>query len=269
MNTTRNHRTLTSVVVASAAVFGLAACSSSSSGEASTSASATGESSPSAAVSAADAGTTSNLRDARYCEIIPTVREGVTLTSYVYNTLGFNDCPQDVWSTLTEEGVNEEYGAEATKLNGPRWWTLDAIVGSGESATGETFTFGGPGGIEMGLRATLETKVGEPTVGDQAYVPNEVARDTVFTFNAGEPVFELTDPEGNVYMMQSFTTLEDPSLTFDGLATLGEKLQLPEGWSYSTRVLEEDYNLSTADTGGNAFVVNDDLLNSYQRRAAS
>ena len=260
---------MTTVLVASAAVLGLAACSSASSDEATTSAAAAAQADPSAAASAAaDEGTT-GLRNARYCEIIPTVRDKATMVSYVYNTLGFNDCPTETWATLTEDIVNEEYGAEATKMNGPRWWALDAIVGSGESATGETFTFGGEGGLEMGLRATLETKIGAPTVGDQAYAPNEVARDTVFTFVAGEPVFELTDPEGNVYMMQSFTTIVDPELTYEALPTLGERLQLPEGWSYSTRVLDADYNLSTADTGGNAFVVNDDLMNSYQRRAAS
>jgi hypothetical protein len=34
-----------------------------------------------------------NVRDARYCEIIPIVRDGFHLAATVYNTLGLNDCP--------------------------------------------------------------------------------------------------------------------------------------------------------------------------------
>jgi hypothetical protein len=102
------------------------------------------------------------LRDVRYCEVIPVTREGHTLTSWVYNTLGLNDCPAAEWDALTEEEVNEEYGSIAAKLNGPRYWVIDKLVGSGSTATGETFTFGG---IEMALRAKLETKLREGTVG--------------------------------------------------------------------------------------------------------
>ena len=34
-----------------------------------------------------------DVRDARYCEIIPVVRRGIHLVATVYNTLGLNDCP--------------------------------------------------------------------------------------------------------------------------------------------------------------------------------
>ncbi len=40
-----------------------------------------------------------------------------TITSEVYNTLGVNDCPAHVRATITEDMVNEEYGALQTKLN--------------------------------------------------------------------------------------------------------------------------------------------------------
>ena len=55
----------------------------------------------------------------------------------------------------------------------------------------------------------------------------------------------------------------DKSLTIDDLASLGSKLSLPEGWTYSTRALTEDYELVTT---GLAYVINDDLYNAYQRR---
>ena len=200
------------------------------------------------------------LRNVRYCEVIPVTRKGRTFTSWVYNTLGLNDCPAAEWDALTEDEVNKEYGSIAAKLNGPRYWVIDKIVGSGSTTTGETFTFGG---IEMALRAKLETKLREGTVGEEFYVPNEVQRDTVYTYTAGKPVYELTSPEGDVYLMQSYAQIKDKNLTIDDLASLGSRLALPEGWTYTTRTLSEDYELVTT---GLAYVINDDFYNSYQRR---
>ena len=200
------------------------------------------------------------LRNVRYCEIIPVTRKERTLTAWVYNTLGLNDCPAAEWDTLTEEQVNEAYGSVSAKLNGPRYWVIDKLVVSGLSTTGKRFTFGG---IEMELRASIDTKPREGTVGDELYVPNEVQRDSVYTYKAGRPVYELTSPEGDVYIMQSYAQVKDKSLTIDDLASLGSKLSLPEGWTYSTRTLTEDYELVTT---GLAYVINDDLYNAYQRR---
>jgi len=200
------------------------------------------------------------LRDVRYCEIIPVTRDGRKLTAWVYNTLGLNDCPAAEWDALTEEEVNEAYGSVAAKLNGPRYWMIDKLVGSGSTTTGERFTFGG---IEMELRAKLETKLREGTVGEEFYAPNEVQRDTVYTYKAGRRVYELTAPDGHVYIMQSYAQIKDKSLTSDDLASLGSRLALPDGWAYSTRTLAEDFELAS---GGLAYVVNDDLYNAYQRR---
>jgi hypothetical protein len=114
----------------------------------------------------------------------------------------------------------------------------------------------------MALRAKLDTKIREGTVGEEFYVPNEVQRDTVYTYKAGKPVYELTSPEGDVYIMQSYAQIKDKDLTIDDLASLASRLSLPEGWTYTTRALTEDYELVT---NGLAYVINDDLYNSYQR----
>lgn len=180
--------------------------------------------------------------------------------SWVYNTLGLNDCPAAEWEALTENEVNEEYGSVAAKLNGPCYWVIDKLVGSGSTTSGETFTFGG---IEMAVRDTLETRLREGTVGEAFYVPNEVQRDTVYMYNADKPVYELTSPEGDVYIMQSYAQIKDKILTIDDLSSLGSRLALPEGWTYSTRTRTEDFML---DSNGLAYVVNDDLYNAYQRR---
>jgi hypothetical protein len=199
------------------------------------------------------------LRDVRYCEVIPSVTQGDTTTTSVYNTLGSNFCPPEQWNSLTEAEVNQEFGSQSAELNGPRHWVMDSISASGESTTGETFTFGG---IEFNLRATLTSPAGQPTVGQQFYVPNQVQRDTTFTYKAGKPIFELTDPAGNVYVMQSYAQIVDKTLTYAQLPSLANKLQLPQGWTYSTETPGQNFELVAT---GIAYVVNDDLANSYQR----
>ena len=50
------------------------------------------------------------LRNDRYCEVIPSVQDGSTVTSYIYNTLGFNHCPPGKWNKLTEAEVTRSSG---------------------------------------------------------------------------------------------------------------------------------------------------------------
>jgi len=245
-----------------AAAVTLAACSSGDSGSSGTTATS-GSSSAAGGASSAPASPAppqTGLRDARYCEIIPTWTEGNTVTTKVYNTLSYNDCPAIRWNAITERQVNGQLGSESAKLNGPRHWVMDTIQASGSSATNETITVDS---VTFGIRAVITTDAGQPTVGDQFYVPNQVNRTTTFTYEAGQPVFELTDPDGNVYMMQSYAQIVDRNLSYKGLPDLGSTVDLPAGWSYASRTLTEDYDL-TAD--GLAYVVNDNLANSYQRR---
>jgi hypothetical protein len=211
-----------------------------------------------AAPAAAGSTDTDNLRDVRYCEVIPSVVNGPTTTTYVYNTLTFNRCPRGQWSQLTEGEVNREFGSQSAKLNGPRHWVMDEIQASGSTTTGATFTFGT---IEMGLRATLVTPTGTPTVGNQFYVPNQVQRDTIWVYKAGKPIFILTDPVGNEYVMQSYAQIVETTLMYKDLPNLASELSLPSGWQYSTRTLTQDLQMNS---NGLATVVNDDLANSYQ-----
>ncbi|MEZ4657407.1 MAG: hypothetical protein R2911_07530 [Caldilineaceae bacterium] len=112
---------------------------------------------------------------------------------------------------------------------------LNQLTARGDTATGKTVDFGG---IEMGLPAVLETKVWVGTVGDAFYAPNEVQRTTTFSYRAGNRVYELITPEGDVYRMQSYAQIVDPTLTIADLETLGERLALPEGWRYQVPGLD-------------------------------
>jgi hypothetical protein len=63
--------------------------------------------------------------------------------------------------------------------------------------------------------------------------------------------------------MQTFAEIVDKDLTMDDLAGLGERLKLPRGWTYGTRVLDAEMQLTAK---GEAYLIQDELQNSYQRR---
>lgn len=204
-------------------------------------------------------GSKTGLFNTRYCEILTIDRHGLKAEATVYNTIGYNDCPTDAWNGIEKKATEKQLDADSVDLNGPRYWMIDGIKGMGISATGKTITVNG---IEFGQRATLDISLLEALRGNQPYKSNAVKRDTVFTFSAGKPVFELTDPQGLVYRMQSYSQIVNKNETLDDLAGLGAKLKLPKGWTYTTRVLDKDEDLVAT---GVAYVLQDDFLNSYQR----
>jgi hypothetical protein len=61
---------------------------------------------------------------------------------------------------------------------------------------------------------------GDPVGGSQFYVPNQVSRDTIWTYDAGKPVYELVSPESDVYVMQSYAQIADHTLTIKQLSDL-------------------------------------------------
>ena len=198
------------------------------------------------------------LRNVRYCEVLTLKRRRLTFEVSVYNTLGRNFCPAAAWRALDAGKLAKQFKVTRVKLNGPRYWTLDSIEAAGATKSGETETFGG---IAMTKRATITLKLWQAKLG--GYKVSAVKRTTVFNYKAGRPVYELISPKGDVYMMQSYAQIVDSKLTLDDLAGLGQRLKLPKGWKFRTRILSTDYALKAA---GTAYVVQDDLFNAYQRR---
>lgn len=198
-------------------------------------------------------------RNVRYCEVVPTYRQGLTLHTEIWNTLGLNDCPADAWVALDAERLQDELGAVNVSLNGPRYWVVDEISALGSvTAAGNRTSFGG---IEMEQRAVLETRLRSDLIGSQLYTPNTVQRDTRYVFYAGEFIYILKGASGDVYVMQSYSQIVDPDLTPAKLNELGTSLALPEGWRYEVVLLQEDLILIS---DGMTTVVNDDFLNTYQ-----
>jgi len=202
----------------------------------------------------------SNLRNLRYCEVIYGKRDFLTLEVKVFNTQGLNLCPEAQWKTLTKESIEKAYGASFVLLNGPRYWTMDEIQAAGSTVNSVKESFGG---IDMNLRATLKVGLLKQLLGSKQYSPNEIIRTTNFIYKAGTPIYELTSPTGEIYVMQSYSQIVNPNLAMSDLPDLAKQLKLPSGWTYQSRVLDQELSLIA---NGIAYVLQDNLSNSYQRR---
>jgi hypothetical protein len=130
--------------------------------------------------------TIEGTRDARYCELIPVVREGLHLTATVYNTLGLNDCPPAVWDAITEEAMKQRFDALTVLLNGPRHFLMDSITAAGATKAGKTIE---AGGLQFTERASID--VGLMDLMHRPYREVTIDRDTLYRFKAGSPVFLL------------------------------------------------------------------------------
>ena len=197
----------------------------------------------------------SDMRGVRYGEVLLVHQREAGLEAEVYGTQMLNDCPQELWATLDAATIAAETGALVVKLNGPRYWTLDGLGTKVAVVEPVLRDFNG-----LTTRRIATVALGD-NPGPQSYVERHVNRGAVFFFDAGAPVYELVNPEGTAYVMQAYCVGVDPSLSEDGLSTLGERLALPEGWSYRTRILPEELVVDT--TSSVATVVQDELENTY------
>ncbi|MEW6257882.1 MAG: hypothetical protein AB1592_18165 [Pseudomonadota bacterium] len=197
------------------------------------------------------------LRDYRYCEIIPVTVSLSGFTAQVFNTLGYGDCPQDQWKGVGESEMRKRFGAVKVLLNGPRHFIMDKIIPKGATARGEIITVNG---LTLESRATIDLTVADML--GTAYREHMIDRETTYRFDAGKPTFRLTDPDGAVYVMQSYAKSVDPALSYEALPALGAKLKLPTGWSYG--VVTPDTPLMVK-AEGKAVVIQDDFKNTYQK----
>lgn len=196
---------------------------------------------------------TDDLSGKRYGEVLLVTPGEAGPQATVYNSFPLNDCPAELWSALDPHAIATEHGAATALLNGPRYWLMNAIEKQPEGPQ-VTKTFGG---IEMIQQATVLLSSMNPA----PYTVNKVNRHTVFVFNAGEEVYELIDPEGRRWVMQTWSQVADPSLSRADLPKLADRLDLPQGWTYQPRVLTGELRVDTRTQA--AQVLQDNLTNSY------
>ena len=97
-----------------------------------------------------------------------------------------------------------------------------------------------------------------------SYYPAYIYRNTQFKFNKGSTVHLLDAPDGEVFVMQSYTHHFDKRVTKDNLDNLGSILKLPEGWKYRAVMVDREFIINQKKTNHQAHVLQDNLHNTYQ-----
>jgi hypothetical protein len=199
-----------------------------------------------------------DMRGYRFCEVglITGTRPGNAVGN-VWNTTGVSDPTPEQFATLDAKKIAKENHAPRAWLNPVRRWMFDEMdsweVGEDREFDGIKFTWVAVAGAE-----TAKTV-------QRPFAPGHIYRNNAFTFNEGSEVYVLDAPDGEVFVLQSFTQAFDPTLSEDNLAELGDKLTLPDGWAFRSKVLDNDLVVSTHNLSGHlAHIVQDNLHNTYQ-----
>lgn len=213
-------------------------------------------------VGTADAPPADTLRGDRFCEVSALIfdAERRVVGIEVWSTYGLGDCPSAAWESVDPVSVGATLGAAIVELDGPRFWLADEAEGV-VPADAELRELDG---LEMHRIAALTMSAGDPE--PAPYVAEAVRRSGRYTYAAGTGIFELTAPDGTVYVMLSWGRSVDPTLTAVDLPQLGERLSLPEGWSYAMRTLDTSL---TVTAGAEGSTIEDALGSKYVWRAVT
>jgi hypothetical protein len=196
-----------------------------------------------------------SMRGQRYCEVLLVDVVDGSGVAEVFNTWPLNECPEEAFRSLDAAAIAAANGVSLAVLNGPRYWLMDSIDKSDRSQmVVERF-----GDLDMIRQASVD--IGPVASAGAPYQARPVDRRAAFVFDAGARIHELASPDGQRFVMQTWSQQVDPALTEDDLVDLGARLKLPAGWTYSSRVLDSELVLDTSANAGQ--VLQDDLRNSY------
>jgi len=212
------------------------------------------------------------MRNYAFCEIyVGFGKVEPSMETQCYNSSGTtgpdSGCPAETFATLDPKKVAAPLGASFVFLNpvkptARKWWVVDQIT---LYEAGETFDF-------SGIKATWMAKM---TIGDleaagkAAQTPYHVLTNHQFSkwvYIKGNTVFLLRAPDGKAYVMQAYTTTEDPNLTYEQLPELGSKMtKLPPGWKYEVKTLDKDLvlDIRKATPAGLKHLTLDEFANVY------
>jgi len=195
------------------------------------------------------------VRGEPYNEILVVYRYFINLKAGVYNDIGKTLISEEAFAAIDIETIKQEFGAMTVIKNGPRFWVMDEITGyyNGEERKIAGYWMNQPGILNLSLDSLFKRS---------PYSVTTVTRKTTYTFKAGEQVYELINDKNEVFTMQSGSREIDPTLTIDDLDQLGSRLDLPEGWTYRVRTLDENV---TYHVDGLAYIIQDEFRNSYQK----
>ncbi len=94
----------------------------------------------------------------------------------------------------------------------------------------------------------------------------QVERNTLFRYPAESRVHELTDPEGNVFVLFAYEVESEDNIGVDfQSADALENHPVPVGWHYSTRILDQDL-IMHADGVASVLAVRSSVTSTWQMR---
>jgi len=192
--------------------------------------------------------TLKDIRGMRYCEFLLIFDDDVM----IYNTSASNGCAEDKWKAMDVAALATEHGAKKAQLNGPHFWAMDEQT----IGMGETKTFGG---IDARYAATLPLSALGSGKGADPYVPYTSAKLQTMVFKAGNPVYELVDPDGKTYILNAYGDDVDGDP-----ANLTDQLSPAEGWNFRVSTLTDDLTIVGTDKKP-VQMVGDDLRQYYTR----
>lgn len=191
-----------------------------------------------------------------------------------YSTQGFGDCSPNDYFKLSPVSVASQLGTSGLKitrvfLSGVYHPTMDL---SRVNIDKKYENFGLLKFFQSGIsKFTLIDILKNPQMvkrylkgGD--YLPYQTSEDVYFIWNAGTEVYELIDPDGNIYVMTAYTDMFLQSVKIKSLADLGSVMDLPEGWSYRARRLDKLLAIESVAKLGNSTVRLADSYNNIYLR---
>lgn len=200
-----------------------------------------------------------DLRGKRYCEIWVVSGSVKNLLVTVYNTIGCNDCPEDIWKKFDKDKLRDSLKVKTVLLNGPRVFVLDKL--------GFDYEVQKPLGFQRlqvtevaTMPVTLKMVMhGKP----KPFHEHALIRKTNNIYEKGKKVYKLISPK-HVYIMQSYFAepIEGKPLVLPD--NLTGKITLPEGWKFETEVLKEEL-VAGPDASGKSFILQDYNRNTYLR----
>jgi len=207
-------------------------------------------------------GKTTQIKDMhfyRFCEValITGTSMGNAVANF-YNTTGASDPTPEQFAKLDADKLAKQFHARKVHLNPVRWWTFNEID---INEMGDTQDFEG---IKATWMAVVGVEAMEKAVVKIEWIPGSIYRNNAFKFSPGTEVYLLDAPNGEVFVMQSYTDYYDKSLTPATLKDIGSKLTFPAGWKFRTKVLDRELVVSTERANFYAHVLQDNLHNTYQ-----
>lgn len=193
--------------------------------------------------------TLTDIRGMKFCEFVLVYKDHVK----IYNTSASNGCPADLFDSVDIAKLAEAHGATKAQLNGPKYWAMDEQT----IAMGETKTFAG---IDARFAATLPLAALGSGEGSTPYSPYVSAKTQSMVFEAGSPVYELVDSDGNVYALNAYGAAVrdgDP-------ANLADQLSLADGWSFRVDTPTDDLTIE-GSSDAPVQMVGDDMHQYYTR----